>query len=61
MENKTIKEIYTGDELEMITHDLAKSSDYLAYLSENNPVDVDMLRYIMLQTQSIIYRIENED
>jgi predicted transcriptional regulator YheO len=59
MANKTLNELYTNEEIEVVLHDLNQSADYFDYIRENNPVDPDMLRYIQMSITSILHRLDN--
>lgn len=60
MPDKTLKDLYTSEEIEVVLHDLSQSADYFDYISENHPVDPDMLRYIQMSIESILHRLDSE-
>lgn len=60
MPNKTLKDLYSDEEMEVVLHDLSKSADYFDYISENHPVDPHMLSYIQMSIESILSRLEVE-
>ena len=60
MPDKTLNDLYTDEEIEVVLHDLSQSADYFDYISENHPVDPDMLRYIQMSIESILHRLDSD-
>ena len=59
MTNKRIKDIYSGDELDMVQTDNCNFSEIIDYWVQDKPVDPDELRYMIMSFQSLLHRLES--
>lgn len=57
---KTLDEEFKGEELDMITHDLAKTADIIDAWLEGEAVDPDLLKYMAMALSSLSEKFPQE-
>lgn len=59
MTETTIRKLYPDDEQDMILTDLCNAADLIDSWVEDKPVDPDLLRYMVMSFESLLYKVES--